>query len=182
MIDEQFLVRVHTERGVQLGLRRGFGAGDTVDVFLPTSGSVVSVPRSRVSPPSSDDVRQYGDQLQMLEVLRGVEEEIVAERRSTANAALVSRMLSLAEARGYTSQEIGSFHRVQSRIGSRCLYLSKNGRRVDMTDFCVLHPLVSSIDESEARSRRLGRVRGQALGVEPDQLEGLWLECLDSLL
>lgn len=169
------VVRLRTDRGVRIG--RLLSSGKSSQVYLPSSGSVVSVDPQNILPPEPDDLRSFIQQEEMGRRLRSVDQALTSD----PGLFLVDSLLEVARARGYQHCVAGGLHKVSALHGPRAVYLSRNGRTIHLAGYRIDHPLISPLDPSTARERRLGRVRGFASDIPADELGGLWAACLDRL-
>lgn len=169
------VVRLMTDRGVRVGLL--IKGGETSEVYLPSSGSVVSVSADRLMPPRPEDRSVVSAQEELGRRLREVDRSLTED----AGQSLVDPLLELARARGYHHSLAGGLHKVQARHGPRAIYISRNARLIHLAGYRIDHPLISPLDPAAARDRRLGRVRGFASDIPPDDLAELWTACLDQL-
>jgi len=141
-------------------------------VYIPSSGSIVQTPLTQVRSATSEEAGALDESVRMSVKVRESEQKIVQESRIKSKGDFIEGLLQ-----GLPYQEVGGFYRVDGPA-KRTLYLSKNARRIDLTGFCIDHPLVNPISEEQAKVRKLGRVRGQALDIAVDNLTDLWVACL----
>ncbi len=169
------VVRLRTERGVRVG--RLVSSGESSEVYLPSSGSIISVSADNILPSEPEDVSWLASQEELGRRLREVDRALSAD----PGLSLVDSLLELARARGYHHSVAGGLHKVGALHGPRALYVSRNGRSIHLAGYRVDHPLISPLDPATARERRLGRVRGYASDVPQESLPELWTACLDRL-
>ncbi len=178
-------VTVPTDRGPVVGIHLGNALSDDPGpvgiVYIPVSGSLVQVPLGHVESAGPEGTAWIYDTLGMAEAVRRAEAGIIRESRGRCRGPLVDSLLARARALGMTVDDVGAFYKV-GRTPGRTVYLSRNGRRLDLTGFTVEHPLVRPIGAEEARDRRLGRVRGQVLDVSTEELPGVFEACLAGLV
>lgn len=170
-----------TDRGELTGvLYSNHGSRHLVVEHL-SSGSLITVPSENARPATDEEIERMWQHVQWAEKLHESERTIVDGMSSTENDSRSAPLLQMATSRGMFVAEAGGFYKVMRNGRGPALYLSRNCRRIDLAGFSVEHPLLYSVDEAEARWRRLGRVRAQALNIPPDSLESLWVRCLDAL-
>lgn len=190
-IDETLLgnyVSVQTEKGPMVGQLLAntvmdAGAQRIVAsglVYLPSSGSIVQAPLTSIRVALEPEIEWMHETTGMFHLVRSVERNILDETRLRQKGDLVDSLLSEARGMGLQVEEVGGFYKVEGG-DRRAVYLSRNTARIDLAGFCIDHPLVSPVDVETAKERKLGRVRGQALGIPQGELATLWRACLEEL-
>lgn len=146
-----------------------------------SSGSVVSGPVQSVRP-ASDDEKQVADaHVTWARVMTESQSKISDALSSVENARRAEKLLDMARSMGMSVREAGCFYKISDPGAHGSIYLSKNCKRIDISDMTVDHHLVREISEDEARARRLGKIRAQAVDIKADELDDLWKACLKEL-
>lgn len=146
-----------------------------------SSGSVVSGPIESARPASDDEKLIASNHTEWARIICESQGRIACSLSSVENERRADRLLSIARSMGMSVREAGSFYKVSDPGASGSVYLAKSCKRIDLSDMIVLHPLFREISEDEARARRLGKIRAQAIDIPIDELDGLWKACMDEL-
>lgn len=179
MVDEKILVVVETEKGPMYGLSVE-NDGKYANVYLPTSGSSIVVKIARIRPLTAHDIQQFKNDIEIAEKLVNIDKELVSSLKSNSLNIEMNAILLHAKEAGYQYSEAGSFYKFENK--EKVLYVSKNGRRIDLTGFCLDHPMINKIDAKTAHSRKLGRVMGQATSIQRENLRALWDACFEEFI
>lgn len=126
-------------------------------------GELLKALKSECSAVTSEDKKQRNDfEKKLLAAGRKVERQKKERRAKTIKGShLLDDMLQSAESKNKTVDKKSGFYKITSNTKGHAVYVSIKGGRVDLSGFCIEHDSVKPISAEEAKSRHIGRVRGQ---------------------
>lgn len=152
----------------------------TVLVHVPSSGSIYQAIGHDVRLAVDADVERMRDEVVMSRRLVTADVaavDMVATQREqrVIGSKLTGTLIDVANAKRMVVEDKSGFYKVTGNQKGKAVYLLKKGGRCDLSGFCVEHPAVVPMSEEEARSRHLGRVRGQVnFACSDDRVLAAW--------